>query len=243
KMDVYVITGSSQGLGLALAEALLALENTQVIGISRGASRLEHPAYCHVSFDLSHLHELGTLLADLEKHITQPKSLALINNAASLGKVALLGQLELQVIEHVLHLNLGTPTALMNWMIKTYDHLPIPKTIINISSGAAARVMDAWALYTSSKLALNRISETAQQEAIARGSQLRVFAVAPGVVDTDMQAQIRQTSSQEFGDVQYYIDLKENGKLWTPQEAAAKLVPLVLHPKLYDGVVLDVRKL
>src|SRR5690606_15700892 len=62
-------------------------------------------------------------------------------------------------------------------------------TIVNLSSGAAHRPMEGWSAYCAGKAGLAMVTQSLALEYGARG--IRAFGFAPGVVDTDMQGEIR----------------------------------------------------
>ena len=68
--------------------------------------------------------------------------------------------------------------------------------LVNVTSGAAATVYQGWAAYGASKAAVDQLSRVVAAEEAASG--VRVLAIAPGLVDTDMQALIRATDPAAF---------------------------------------------
>ncbi|TDU90102.1 enoyl-ACP reductase-like protein [Kribbella voronezhensis] len=70
----------------------------------------------------------------------------------------------------------------------------------------------------------------------------RVIAVAPGVVDTAMQGEIRAVDEQAFPAVGRFRELKESGALVSPEDAARGIWSL-FERELPNGSVLDLRKL
>ncbi len=229
-MHYYLITGASQGLGRALAEAILAQPDTQVLGISRHAT-IEHPRYQHQPLDLSDIeaveHNLGKIFAPRP----DAQSLTLINNAGTLGEIGYVGELPNEHFQFVFDLNVVAPAMLMNTFLSTYGgQTSIPRTVLNISSGAAQRPVDGWAAYCASKAALNALSETAQKEQDLRGSGVRVWALAPGVVDTDMQAHIRTAKSAQFSEQEKFAAYHTEGQLQDAETAASRIVAWLAEP-------------
>jgi benzil reductase ((S)-benzoin forming) len=118
----------------------------------------------------------------------------------------------------------------------------VKRVVVNISSGAATKPIDGWSGYSASKAALNMLSLSAQAEAELDQTGIRFFAVAPGVVDTDMQQQIRTASQVDFSLLPKFIDLKKNNELSSPELAAEKILFLIKHAETVEGVIQDVRK-
>jgi benzil reductase ((S)-benzoin forming) len=79
--------------------------------------------------------------------------------------------------------------------------------LINISSGAAWGGYAGWGAYCMGKAAVDRLSETLALEESANG--LRVHAVAPGIVDTDMQVLIRSADEGVFPTVEKFKEFKQ----------------------------------
>lgn len=232
------ITGSSRGIGKALAEALLQ-EGWRVTGISRSCT-IEHPRYLHQQADLSAPWQ--EWLPQLFAEHAASDQLALINNAATLGEVGYMGALPPEALAKVYALNVTVPALLINEFLKQYPQQE--KVVLNVSSGAGQYPVDGWSAYCSSKAALDMISEvTAHEAALAKKNNLKVFAVSPGVVDTAMQEQIRTTEKRSFSRVAYFQDLKKGKRLANPQEVARQLLPLLEHPQEFKEVKQDVRKL
>ena len=82
-MKVFYITGTSSGLGLALAEELLKDEDNQVVGIARNC-KIAHPNYVHRKVDLTDA--VATAKIRFGDHL-KAKKVYLINNAGTLGEV------------------------------------------------------------------------------------------------------------------------------------------------------------
>jgi benzil reductase ((S)-benzoin forming) len=221
-------------LGLALAKALLA-RNEHVIGIGRSTS-LEHPNFRFISCDLSRLEDIQLLgFPVLEGPVT------LINNAGILGEIGRISQLESPDFDTVLTVNTLAPYYLTRAL---YSRLSEPEnfTLVNISSGAAKRSIPSWAAYCASKAALDRWTENFYLEELELGRALKVYAVAPGVIDTDMQAEIRNVDETVFSAHQNFVALKANDQLYSPEYAAELLLKLLENE--HEGqVCMDLRQL
>ena len=73
----------------------------------------------------------------------------------------------------------------------------------------------------------DRFSETIQLEETERGRTVKVYAVAPGVIDTPMQEKIRAASSTDFSSHSNFVQLKESNELSSPEEIALKISRLI----------------
>jgi benzil reductase ((S)-benzoin forming) len=226
-MHYFLITGASQGLGRALAEAILERPDTWVLGISRHAT-IEHPRYQHQPLDLSDIEAVEHNLAKI--FVTRPdaQSIILINNAGTLGEIGYVGELPNEHFQFVFDLNVVAPAMLMNTFLSAYGSLTnIPRTILNISSGAAQRPVDGWAAYSASKAALNSLSEIAQKEQFLRNSGVCVWALSPGIIDTAMQAHIRTVESTQFSEQNKFADFHANGQLQSASNVAHRILTLL----------------
>lgn len=232
------ITGTSRGLGKAMAELLLE-EGWWVKGIARHCS-IAHDHYEHFEADLSNPWQQW-LPEIFRQHETDSK-LLLVNNAASLGEVGYVGTLSPDAVVKTVALNVTAPALLQNEFLKLFPQQE--KLVLNISSGAAQYPVDGWSIYCSSKAALDMLSEVAAHEAeLNKKNNLRVFSVAPGVVDTSMQEHIRQTDKSAFSRIAYFLELKKEKRLARPEDVVRQLLMLVEHPQEFKGVKQDVRKL
>lgn len=215
----WYITGVSRGLGLALAQCLLE-RGERVIGIGRSAA-LVHPNFQLLTCDLSALDSIAQLdFPVLDGPVT------LINNAGILGRVERISQQAQTDMEKVMQVNTIAPFLLTQ---KLYRQLVQPESfaLVNISSGAARRSIPSWAAYCASKAALDRWTENFYLEELELGRALKVYAVAPGVIDTDMQGEIRAVEEARFSAVSNFIGLKENAMLYSPEQAASLLLKLL----------------
>ncbi|MBC3541322.1 SDR family NAD(P)-dependent oxidoreductase [Rufibacter sediminis] len=240
-MNHYIITGASRGLGKALAEALLEDEQNCVVGVSRH-STIQHPRYRHQPLDFSDIagveHNLHKVFAPLD----DAQKIVLVNNAGVIGEIGYVGQSKSEHFEFVFDVNVIVPAMLMNMYLQSYQHRQnCEKMIVNISSGAGQKAKDGWAAYCASKAALDMLSQTAQLEQDQLGTGVRVFSLSPGLIDTEMQEQIREADADQFSGVQQFRDYKTQGALVSPEEVAQKVIQLMREPSLAAGVVCSVR--
>ncbi|MEA2043107.1 MAG: SDR family NAD(P)-dependent oxidoreductase [Bacteroidota bacterium] len=238
-MNYYFITGTSRGIGKSLAELYLKNENNRVFGYSRSQS-IQHKHYTHHKTDLSRLEQLEVFSFP---NLKEANKIILINNSGVINKIARFGKQNTEGIISDYTVNITAPAVLMNAFIRKYQTLEIPRIILNISSGAARRAIDAWGTYCSSKSGLDMITEVIaeEQKFQEQKHRIKVYSVAPGVIDTKMQDQIRATDENEFSNVQRFLDLKKNNELSTPDETAALLDKVIQNPENFSDVLTDVR--
>jgi len=240
--SLFIITGTSKGIGKALVRLALQENQNRVIGISRSKAEVIHPNYLHLACDLGKIEEIENKLNEIFPE-GEFERIVLINNAGVIGEIAHLGKLSHQSICQVFAINTIAPTILMNAFVKKYaQSKEAKKIVVNISSGAATKAIDGWSGYSASKAALNMLTQAAQVESDLNLSSIRFFAVAPGVVDTAMQQEIRNSSSEDFSSLGKFIGLKENNQLSSPDYAAEKIMYLIENEGKLKEVIQDVRK-
>jgi benzil reductase ((S)-benzoin forming) len=77
-----------------------------------------------------------------------------------------------------------------------------------------------------------------EQETILNGT--KIIAIYPGVVDTDMQGQIRKSSPESFIDVQRFIDLKESNSLVNIETIGQEIFEIDALGNYLNGAILNV---
>lgn len=226
---MIVISGVSSGIGRAIVEFYLK-RGESVVGLGRN-NNLNHKHYRFIEIDLSNLQGIEKI--DLS-FIKDAESLTLINNAGTLGEIGHISKLSKESIEGVFKVNTIAPIVLTNRVLNNW---PKEKNIkvVNISSGAAQRPIAGWASYCSSKAALDMYSNTLLIEELELGRKIQVYSIAPGVVDTPMQQQIRSSDDSTFSSVQSFIVLKENNQLKSPENVAIELYNYISKP--FEGEV------
>lgn len=218
-MKKVFITGTSRGLGKALAEIYLS-EGHKVEGYSR-ACNIEHPSYTHYKTDLSDLKQVETIDFDLSGDFT---SFILINNAGSLGQISYLGKLNSQAIIDTVNLNTIAPIILINKFISASSNLNQKSFVLNIGTGAASNPIDGWSLYCSSKASLNMLTNVYAEEQELKVNNCKMVTLAPGIIDTEMQKEIRSSKEDNFSNVARFTSYKENNELASPFELAQKII-------------------
>lgn len=236
-----LVTGTSSGLGLALAE-LLVDRGWTVLGVARRsapidrAAPLERAGYTHQQADLGQSASLAehfdARFPDRWRLAERPR-IALVNNAAVLGPVGAITAADPVAFTQAMAINVTAPAWLTGrfaeWCAARCPTTPL--RVVNVSSGAAHKPYPGWGAYCASKAALHLLGATIGVEAdempALAGSNLRIVGFAPGVVDTAMQTAIRARSVDEMPRVQRFLDLKRDGDLLPPEAPAAAIADLL----------------
>ena len=234
------ITGGSSGLGAALA-AGGPHAGAHVVSISRspGPDRTEHlPA------DLADPVSWGAVEAHLLARLTgfEGDEAVFVHNAGTLDPIGFAGEVDSAAYRANVLLNSACGQVLGHAFIKAVAESGFAgrATLAMISSGAASTPYPGWSSYAAAKAALDHWVRTVGLEQQMRTPGVHVVAVAPGVVATAMQAQIRATDEADFPNVARFHELHDNGALQSPEEAARK-VWAVLGRDLPNGTVTDIR--
>jgi NAD(P)-dependent dehydrogenase (short-subunit alcohol dehydrogenase family) len=184
-MSVIVITGASRGLGRGLVDAFTAAGH-DVHGCSRASG-----------VDVTDARAVD----DFAVRVGAPIDLW-VNNAGVLAPLGPLGTLDPAEVEEHLRINV---LGVVNGTQAFLRHRSPDGVLVNISSGAAVRPYPHWGAYCASKAAVDMLTEVAAAEGA------RAYAVAPGLIDTDMQAMLR---ASDIPDRQRYLDASYNSPAW-----------------------------
>lgn len=138
-------------------------------------------------------------------------------------------------------LNSAAPQVVGQMFLATVGDLDIRRHLVMLTSGAARSVYPGWSSYGAAKAATDQWVRDVGAEQSQRGG-VEVLSVAPGTVDTAMQAQLRETSEADFPQRQKFLDLHRDGRLIDPDEVARDIWRL-LDRGLENGAVVDLREL
>jgi NAD(P)-dependent dehydrogenase (short-subunit alcohol dehydrogenase family) len=182
---VAVVTGASQGLGFALAEAL-ARSGWRLIIDARHRDRLEAAA--------ARLSARTTVVA-IPGDVADPRHRAMlagaaadlgtvrlvVNNASTLGASPLpsVSDIPAAVLHRIFEVNVVAPVALLQALGPS---LGPGATVVNITSDAGVEAYEGWGGYGASKAALDHVSRVLAAER----PDLRVLVVDPGDMRTEM---------------------------------------------------------
>jgi benzil reductase ((S)-benzoin forming) len=236
-----IVTGHTQGLGAALALSLLH-RGIPVLGIARGFSDAlsnRFPQLClQAKMSLDDLEAINGWLATpaLKDYLDGCTEVLLINNAGIVNPVgALLDQDPLEVARAI-SLNVAAPLMLAAAVVQATPGKQ--RRVLHISSGAGRSAYPGWSVYCATKAALDHHARAVALDALPG---VRICSLAPGVIDTGMQAQIRGTADARFPMRQRFVDMKLNGELATAEDTAERVVDYLLAATFGQKPVDDIR--
>ncbi|MEA3084875.1 MAG: hypothetical protein QOC89_2572 [Paraburkholderia sp.] len=238
-----IVTGHNRGLGASLAEQLLA-RGVAVLGLSRSRHATlkdRFPALLEeIELELADPTRVAQWVATdaLRGFVSGAQSVLLINNA---GMVQPIGPIEGQAaadIATAVSLNVTTPLMLAA-AVTAASVDATDRRIVHISSGAARNAYPGWSIYCATKAALDH---HARAVALDANRALRICSLAPGVIDTNMQAEIRGSGIEQFPMRERFEDLKRNGQLSTPEQCATQLLDYAFSDAFGQTPVADIRE-
>ncbi|KAK5991162.1 putative oxidoreductase [Cladobotryum mycophilum] len=226
---VFIVTGASKGIGAAVVQYLLG-QSHKVVLSARSQDLLEKVKQTHPS-------QVEFIAGDMASPDIAQKLTDLA--VTSFGKIDGLvinhgvlqpQKLDTATIEDIRHL----------YDINFFSYLAIAKaslkelkkskgSIVWVSSGAAVKAYVSWGAYSSSKAAINLIS----QGLAAEEPDITSIAIAPGRVDTEMQALIRSQGKESMDEAQYdsFVKAFEEGALLKPEQPGHVMAKFVSDPQ------------
>lgn len=238
-----IVTGHTKGLGAAIAGELLA-RGVPVLGLARGRALelgLKYPALLReAALDLSDAAAATAWMAgpELREWLDGCGTALLVNNAGVVSPVGPLAEQDPAAAVRAVSLNVAAPLGLAAAVVRVMQGAQ--SRILHISSGAARNAYPGWSVYCATKAALDHHARAVALDGDAR---VRVVSLAPGVIDTGMQAEIRATPESRFPMRERFVQMKEQGGLAAPEQSARKVVDYLLDATFGDKPVDDVRDL
>ena len=247
EQEVFLVTGASKGLGKSIAQQL-AKQGYTVIGLARDSqdlSDLDNQLKSLDSKSQSIICDLAnqTQVREVAQEIIHrfPAIHGIIHNAGIIGPIGSMFSVEELSWNKAISVNLLSVQLLTQILYPAMVNAQRCR-VTTISSGAAINSLESWSAYCTSKAGLDMWTRCLADEGSARG--ISAISVAPGIVDTDMQANIRSSAKADFPMVDRFVKFFENGDLVSPDDVASSLLNLVTsHTMQQSGSRFDVRDL
>ncbi len=242
---LFLITGTTRGIGKALVASALRQPNSFVVSLSRASAFLRDNRQ-NICIDLNDTESIGAAFkaihVDFQRTRSQ-KNTALINNAGVLDPVAPIGECDDRLLAQNIRVNLMAPLILSHHFFNFSKAFAGRKWIINITSGASRTPYYGWSAYGAAKAGLDMATRAMAMEFSRIDPAFVACAVAPGTVDTAMQERIRSCTGEQFEQVKKFIKLKTSGALDPPEHAASNLIRLLMEERFTNGGRYDLREI
>jgi benzil reductase ((S)-benzoin forming) len=243
-MNLYVVTGTTRGLGEALARLIARDPANELVAIAR-APETGIPGGVLVSADLADPRAVEAACGRIAARVRGKRydKAVLVNNAGVVQPVAPLERVDARELERNLAVNLLAPMLLMRGFLEATAQCARLRRIVNISSGAGRRPISGWSAYCAAKAGLDMATRVVALEAESRGLAIEAVSLAPGVIDTGMQEGVRAATAGDFADVERFRKMKADGVLRPAEDVAADILRAEAAGRLAGGVVSDLREL
>jgi len=239
---VIVVTGGSRGIGAAVGR-WLGKVRASIVLVARSENELMRV--------VEEIEVLGGTPLAIPADVSDPEACrnvieqtvakfgrmdALVNNAGIFQPVASIADADAGAWKRSIEVNLIGPFYMTKFAIP--ELRKSRGRVVNVSSGAAVVSIKAGSSYCAAKAGLNHFTAVLAEEE----PDITCILMRPGVVDTHMQAVIRQEGPgvMPTSQIAYYQSLKDKGELEPPEVPARAIAWLSLYAtKAVSGQFLD----
>ena len=245
--DTYLVTGASSGIGRFLSLELVNSGFT-VIALSRDSEHLRT-----LGKEIQKIDSNSMIIAcDLSSQSDIAKSCdmildecqelsGIVHNAGVIDPIKPMSEADFRDWNYLIQVNLLGVQDMTQRLYPLIDGKKHTR-VTTISSGASKYPIGSWSAYCVSKAGLDMWTRCLAEEGQERN--ISAISVAPGIVDTNMQVNIRSSSPEDFPLHPHFVDYHESGQLVDPEEVAKQLLDLVTnHTMEQTGERFDVRDL
>jgi benzil reductase ((S)-benzoin forming) len=228
---LMILTGASRGLGAAIAEqlvqrgaALLTMSRNPDQSLDARAAEAGSPLE-QWAIDLADgLSASNRLEAWLGSQQNSFSAVTLINNAALAGKPGPIVDSDAAALAAVVRVGLEAPMLLTRAFLRATRGWSVPRKVLNISSGAGKKPLTGTAAYCAVKAGLDHFTRVVALDEALTKNGAKIVSLAPGVIDTDMQTELRESDPRAFPDQPRFAAMKDQGQLTSANDAAAKVL-------------------
>ena len=211
-MISVILSGASTGLGASLYRQL-SQENVIITVIGRSSPNDMREQDCFIQMNFADEIQFN---CDADKDVSK---VVFISNAGSIEPIDLARNISMADFKENHMINFYAPYAISIAITKMTQERNIPFNIVNISTGASQNAIAGWSAYCSSKSAIKIALDCIAEE----NDHVGVVHLDPGVVDTNMQKKIRNSSLTAMPNRQKFINYFHQGLLKDPQIAALEI--------------------
>ncbi|MBP6598840.1 MAG: SDR family NAD(P)-dependent oxidoreductase [Giesbergeria sp.] len=249
-----ILTGASRGMGLAMAQQLLQRPGQQLLCISR---RTNAALTAQATASGTLLEQWAQDLSDTEAAAQRLRtwlqaqapsrfaSATLINNAGVIPPIAPLSASAPADLARAMRVGLEAPLLLCATFLGATEawalDAALPRKVLNMSSGLGRRAMASQAAYCAVKAGMDHFSRCVALDEARKPHGAKVCSLAPGVIDTEMQTQLRSAAAGDFPDAPHFAQLNAAGQLTSASDAAARVLAWLQRADFGAEAVADVR--
>ncbi len=219
-MDI-IVTGATGGIGHCLVKCGIEdnnIENIYCLYRNQqkfdGYFKQQSLKLVLEKYDASFMRDNSSTIQELYKN--RPQYLTCIFTMFSIYPIKKIGTYSSNELKNNININILDQVMFINWLIELKKCCNVQLKLINIDSGAAYKPLEGWSLYSASKAYINMFLKTIQIE----NSDIKIVTYEPGVVDTQMQEQIRNTDRKIFRQVEKFCEYYDKKLLHNPMEIA-----------------------
>jgi benzil reductase ((S)-benzoin forming) len=243
-----ILTGASRGLGAAIAEQLLQ-RDAVLLTMSRRPDQALNVKAAETGASLEQwaidLADAGPASARLEAWLQSRQdsfsAATLINNAALAGRARPIDESDASALAAVLRVGLEAPMLLTRAFLRATRNWSATRKVVNISSGAGKKPLAGIAAYCAAKAGLDHFSRVVALDEAQGLNGAKIVSLAPGVIDTDMQTDLRESDPRAFPDQPRFAAMKAQGQLTSARDAATKVLAFLDRTDFGKHPVADVR--
>ncbi|MCW2313029.1 SDR family NAD(P)-dependent oxidoreductase [Rhodoferax antarcticus] len=249
KIKLFIITGASRGMGFCLAKQLLApghsllcISRTSSIELANEAHRRGAQVLQWTS-DLSDPQPAAAQICQWLQ-VQDPSlidSASLINNAGVIAPLVPLCASDPATLAQALRVGLEAPLVLTAAFLASTRQWSASRKVLNISSGLGRRPMASQSAYCAAKAGMDHFTRCLALDEASEPNGAKVCSLAPGVIDTDMQSQLRSANPTDFPDQDSFMRLKASDQLTSAHDAAARVLAFLQRDDFGSEPVADVR--
>lgn len=221
-MECIIVSGCTSGLGLAIHQLMVAkIKEPACLFIGRNLERIKQSSlHCYLDLDLSNGIDPNIVELLPGEGVT---GVTFISNAGTIDPVCQTKKIDVNEFMVATAVNFTSPAILASLLAAWAGEQGVPFRILNVTSGAANKPIEGWASYCSTKASIKLFLDVLALE----GENVEVIHFDPGVIDTAMQASIRELSSTVFPSINSFVELKKNKILKSPEDVAINILALL----------------
>jgi len=223
KVNLAVVSGGSRGLGSAICREYLKA-GFEVVEFSRSAP---HPF--SVRADFSDPLRAAAIIVEKFAELAEKEygEIVIVNNVGVVTPIGPAPQKDRRHVLNNVNVNFTTAILFICEAIRVFSERRGKKTVAHITSGAAQKGYAGLSLYCAAKAGMENFVRSLSSEQEREPQPFQVISIDPGVMDSDMQADIRASNLAEFPSLERYVELKKYGQLVPPSQIAAAVVRII----------------